>query len=105
MSYRVDLTDEAWAKIRAQAHYIAEEAQAPLNAARWLARVLEATGTLENHPKRCPKAIEDAFFPVEIRMLNVEGFLLLFAVNDDARVVSVLNARHGRQLPIEPGQA
>lgn len=103
MRYRVDLTDEAWSKIRAQARYIAEEAQAPLNAARWLVRVLEAADTLEEHPKRCTRAIEDAFFPVEIRMLNVDGFLLLFTVDDDACVVRVLNARHGRQLPLNAG--
>lgn len=33
MRYRVDLTDEAWSKIREQARYIVEEALAPLNAA------------------------------------------------------------------------
>lgn len=102
MTYRVDLTEEAWSKIRDQARYIAEEAQAPLNAGRWLSRILEAAETLERWPKRCPVAVESAFFPFEVRSLNIDGYLLLFVVDDDAGEVRVLNARHGRQRPIAP---
>ena len=102
MIYRVDLTDEAWSKIRDQARYIAEEAQAPLNAGQWLGRILDAVETLEQWPKRCPEAVESAFFPFQVRSLNIDGYLLLFTVDDDAGVVRVLNARHGRQLPTTP---
>ena len=102
MIYRVDLTDEALGKIRDQARYIAEEAGEPVNAGRWLAGVLESVDTLERWPRRCAVADEDAFFTIEIRKLNIDGFLLLFTVDDDAGVVTVLNARHGRQLPITP---
>jgi len=99
MRYRVDLTDEAWAKVRAQAMYIAKEAGAPLNAGRWLERVLDASETLDHSPRRCPLALENPFFPVELRALSVDGFLLLFTVDDDAGVVRILSARHGRQMP------
>ena len=99
MRYAVDLTDEAWAKIRAQAFYIAEEAGAPLNAVRWLERVLDAAETLETSPRRCALALEAPFFPFELRALSVDGFLLLFTVDDSEGVVRVLSARHGRQLP------
>lgn len=96
MIYRVVLTDEAWAKIRDQAHYIADEAGPPLNAGRWLSRILEAVDTLEHWPRRCPEAIESVYFPFEVRALSVDGFLLLFTVDDDECVVRVVNARHGR---------
>lgn len=100
MIYRVDLTDEAWSKIRDQARYIAGEGGSPANAAQWLSRVLAAVDTLEHWPRRCPEAAENAFFPFEVRMLSVDGFLLLFTVDDAEGVVRVVNARHGRQLPL-----
>ncbi len=102
MIYRVDLTDEAFAKIRAQARYIAEEGGSPQNARDWLRRVFDAVDSLEHRPLRCPLAPENEFFAFEIRMMDIDGYLLLFTIDDDAGVVRVLNARHGRQLPIVP---
>ena len=43
-NYSVEMTDAAMAAITAQAHYIAIEDQAPLNADRWLARIWDAVG-------------------------------------------------------------
>lgn len=102
MIYRVDLTDEAFAKIRAQARYIADEGGSVQNAREWLQRVLDAVDSLEHWPRRCPVALENEFFDFEIRMMDVDGFLLLFMIDDAGGVVRVLNARHGRQLPIRP---
>jgi len=99
VTYRVVITDEARARILEQARYIAVEAQAPLNAARWLTRVFEAADSLETMPHRCALAPENGYRPYEVRAMNVDGFLLLFTVSDDERLVIVLNARHGRQLP------
>ncbi len=99
MSYRVIITDQALARIDEQTAYIAVEAEAPLNAARWLSRVLAAADTLGSMPRRCPKAPESGHHPFELRALNIDGFLLLFTIDDDDRTVRVLNARHGRQLP------
>lgn len=102
MRYRVEITEHAWSKIRDQARYIAGEAGAPVNAGRWLARVLDAIDTLEQYPRRCPEAIENAFFSFQLRSLNVDGFLLLFTIDDENNVVQILHARHGRQRPIDP---
>jgi len=99
VNYRVIITDQALARIDEQTRYIAVEGQAPLNAARWLSRVLAAAETLETMPRSCPKAPEDGHHSFEVRALNIDGFLLLFTVNDDDRTVRVLNARHARQLP------
>ena len=103
MIYRVVITEQALARIEEQTRCIAIEGQAPLNAARWLSRVLAAAETLETMPRRCAKAAEDGHFPFEIRALNIDGFLLLFTVSDEDRSVRVLNARHARQLP-RPGE-
>ena len=97
--YRVDITDEALSKIRTQAKYIANDCQSPLNAARWLSQVLLAAESLATMPRRCPLAPEDGFFVFEVRALLVDGFLLLFTIDDGTKSVRILNARHARQLP------
>jgi len=97
--YRVLITDEALARIREQARYIAVESQAPQNARRWLDRVLAAADTLERMPRHCRRAPEEALRPFVIRALNIDGYLLLFTIDDESRTVLVLTARHGRQRP------
>lgn len=99
MSYRVVITEQALARIDQQVAFIAVDAEAPLNAARWLARVLAAAEMLESMPRRCPYAPEHGHHPFEIRALNIDGFLLLFAINDADRTALALDARHARQLP------
>lgn len=98
-SYTVVIPGPIEAKVLEQARYIAVEGQSPLNAGRWLDRVLLAVESLSTLPKRCPLAIESAFRPYEIRSLNIDGFLVLFTVDDEAQTVLVLNVRHSRQLP------
>ena len=50
--YSVELTDAAIDEITAQARYIAVEAQAPLNAQRWLEGIWDAVDSLERWPRR-----------------------------------------------------
>ena len=45
--------------------WIAE--RAPLTAARWYNRLLQAIESLADYPARCSLAPEDEFFPEEIR--------------------------------------
>jgi len=51
MSYRVLITRPAYSQILEQARYIAVDCHAPLNAARWLQRLLEAADTLAQFPR------------------------------------------------------
>lgn len=97
--YAVAIPSSVEAKILEQARYIAVDGGSPLNAARWLERVLLSVESLSRLPRRCPLAMESALRPYEIRALNIDGFLVLFTVDDEARVVLILNVRHGRQLP------
>jgi len=99
MTYRVRITPGAEAAILEQARYIATEAQAPLNAARWLQRVYDAAETLEQWPRRCPLAEEDAYRPFEIRKHSVDGFLLLLTIKEGTQTMWVVAARRGRQKP------
>jgi plasmid stabilization system protein ParE len=97
--YAVVIPEHVAAKLREQARYIAVDGKSPLNAARWLERVLDAADSLSTAPRRCPKAIESAFRPYDIRSLNIDGYLILFTIDEDARTVLIVNVRHGRQLP------
>jgi len=97
--FRVVITDRALARIDEQARFIAVECEAPMNAARWLAPVLAAADSLETMPRRCPLATEDEHRPFDVHGLDVDGFPLLFTVDDGDRTVRLLGAGHARQLP------
>ena len=97
MTYAVRLTDQTRAAIRAQARYIAVDGHAPLNAARWLDRVMDAIESLEHFPHRCALAPENDKRPYEIRKINVGDYLLLLTIDEDAKTVWVIGFRHGRQ--------
>ena len=96
------MTATALEALAAQARYIAVDAQAPLNAVRWLEGIWDAARSLERFPRRAPLAEEDAYVEYEVRQLVVGNYLLLFTVDDAARTVSVLSLRHARRLA-EPG--
>jgi plasmid stabilization system protein ParE len=102
MRYEVRITTPALDRIYEQASYIATEQQEPEIAARWLQRILNAGSSLGEMPHRCPRAIEDAFFPYEVRAMVIGQFVLQFTVVEDTKTVWVVGARHGRQLP-RPG--
>lgn len=50
--YSVEITDSVMAAITAEARYIATDARAPLNAARWLEQIWDAVDSLERFPRR-----------------------------------------------------
>lgn len=97
--YQVQLTDTALAAIRAQGRYIAVEAQAPLNAQRWLEQVWDAVDSLEDFPRRGVRAEEDAYVEYEVRQLIVGSHLLLFTIDEEERKVWILGLRHGHRRP------
>ena len=84
------------AAIREQARYIAIDAKSPLNATRWLERIHAAANTLATWPRRCALAEEDAHRPYEIRKLSVDGYLLLFTIEDATNTVWIIATRHAR---------
>ena len=69
--YGVELTETARAQIARQARYIAVDAQAPVNAQRWLESVWDAVDSLERFPRRCARAEEDAYVAYGVRHLVI----------------------------------
>jgi toxin ParE1/3/4 len=99
MTYRVDVTENAKAAINDFISYIAHTKQEPVNAGRVLDAIWAAIPTLETMPHRCPKAPEDAHCDYTVRMLIVKkSLLVLYRVDDDAQVVTVVGFRHGSRL-------
>jgi len=101
--YAVELTDTALAAIAEQALYIADDAQAPVNARRWLQSVRETVVSLARFPRRCRVAEEDSFVDYEVRQVVVCSHLLLFTINDDRCTVVIVGLRHGHRRPRPDG--
>lgn len=99
MKYHVKIMPEVEAAIFRQAEYIAVEQKSPLNATRWLERIFRSAETLELMPTRCPKAEEDAFRPYDIYKHSIDGFVLLFTIDEEKREIWVIATRGRGQLP------
>jgi len=100
--FTVEVTDSALSAIAEQARYIAVDAQAPLNARRWLERIRDAVDSLERWPLRAALAEESALLDFEVRQLVVGKHLLLFTVDAHRSTIMVIGLRHGHRLP-RPG--
>lgn len=97
--YSVEITDSALAAVSEQARYIAVDANAPMNAQRWLESMWDAIASLELLPHRGSLAAENDYVEEEVRQLVVGNHLLLYSVDDDRRTVWILGLRRGQQLP------
>lgn len=97
MTYRVRTSRRAEADVEAIYLWIAEHEARPLNAGRWIDGLQVAVASLQEHPLRCPRAREAAFFEREIRQLLYHSHRILFVVEDEE--VFVLHVRHGSRLP------
>lgn len=100
--YRVAITATARQAIDDQVAYIAEECLAPVNAAKWLGRVIQVIDGLSTLPTRFPFAEENAHRDYEVRRAIVGSHLLLFTINRRSRIVYIIGLRHGHRLP-RPG--
>jgi plasmid stabilization system protein ParE len=102
MTYRVFVQPSAQGEMEAAYEWAAR--RAPVTAARWYNRLMEAIGSLDSSPQRCPLAPENEYFREEIRNLlfgrapNV--FRILFTIRDDT--VHVLHFRRAGRKVIVP---
>lgn len=95
MRYEVRIAEEAAAAITAQARYIAEASGYPERAAEWLLECYAKLDTLEHFPRRCGLTPEIDRRDYEVRKLNFGKYLILFRVDEAAKVVYVTGFRHG----------
>ena len=98
MTYTVIIGTRAKRDIRRAAKWLAK--YSPKKAARWHQGIEDAIFTLENNPFRCPLAVENEFFPIEIRQLLYEKYRVLYTVLDQE--VHVLYVVHGARVFLKP---
>ncbi len=101
MTYRVTLSPEFIARVLEDAQFIERESSIA-QADAWVARIRAATTSLSRMPRRCRVAEESTYFQMEVRSLIVDGYMILFTIDDAHAAVNVFSARHGRQRPLKP---
>jgi len=98
MSYRIVFTPRSLSDLQDIRDYIAK--RSPLNAIRYLERLLDELDTLETLPNGCPLAIENDLVPFELRQFIVKPYRILYRVK--AKDVQILHIRHAARNPAKP---
>jgi plasmid stabilization system protein ParE len=100
MTFQVEITPIAETQIE-QAYCWYREKN-PAFADRWFRSLMNAIATLQESPRRCSLAIENAIFSEDVRqLLHQEAkttYRVLFTVRGN--VVYVLYVRHSAQAPL-----
>jgi len=102
MKYQVQISPQALDE--AEEGYLWIREKAPLAAARWYSRLMQAIDSLERNPESYPLAPEAEAFAVELRQMlfgKRSGiYRILFTIHGN--VVRVHHVRHGAQQFLEP---
>jgi len=99
MSYRVEITEPAERDAKDSIEWIAQYSLE--KAALWYFDFLEAAGSLEKFPARCPLAPESAESK-ELRHLLFGKYRMIFLIEDES--VFILHVRHQKQKPLSPDE-
>lgn len=101
MSYHIDISARAKRDLDSILAWLAE--RSPQSAAQWHAALLTKVVTLEDHPERCPLAVEAEQLGVDLRELlfgkrrNV--YRILFTI--DGEIVNVHRLYHAARKWLE----
>ena len=95
--YKVNVTDEAKADIRAAARYIAVELRQPDTAEKLLDSFDEAIMSLEEMPERYGYVRDEYLANCGIRMMAVKNYLMFYLADRAAVTVTILRMLHGRR--------
>src|SRR5437588_9183854 len=104
MKFEVIVQPSAQAEM--EAAYVSLARRAPISAARWYNRLLDAINSLADNPERCSLAPEDEYFSQEIRNLlygkRKNVYRIIFTVQ--GTTVHVLHVRRGTRQEPKPGE-
>ena len=95
--YKVDVTDEAKADIRAASRYIAVELRQPDTAESLLDSFDEEITSLEIMPERYGTVHDGYLASLGIRMTMVKNYVLFYLVDRTALTVTIIRMLHGRR--------
>ena len=95
--YRVEVTEEAKADIRAAVRYLAVELREPNTAEKLLDSLEDEIASLERMPERWGCVRDEYLAALGIRMTAVKNYLLFYQADRAAHRVTVLRLLHGRR--------
>jgi plasmid stabilization system protein ParE len=102
MTHQVVFQPSAQAEMEAAYDWTAE--RAPMTAAQWYNRFVDAIRSLADNPERCPLAPENEYFSEEIRNLfygkRRNAYRIIFTIRGDT--VHVLHIRRGSRQVLKP---
>jgi plasmid stabilization system protein ParE len=99
--YEVIITPAAEADVAEAFEYI--YARSPLNAERWLRKLLRSIHDLESGAG-FGRARESDYLGVELRQKVFKSHRIVFSLNHDAKVVTVHYVRHGARRAAGEGE-
>ncbi len=95
--YKVNVTDEAKADIRAAARYIAVELRQLDTAEKLLDSFDEEIASLEKMPERYGYVRDEYLASLGIRMTMVGNYLMFYLVDRATLTVTIIRTLHGRR--------
>lgn len=95
MSYEVVFSDRAWDDLRGIYNYIAFTLQSRINADRQLDRLEREILSLSELPERCRMLSFDFGAGRRARMLTVDRYCVIYAVEKESRGVQILRILYG----------
>lgn len=95
--YKVDVTDEAKADIRAAARYIAVGLRQPDTAETLLDHFADEIMSLEKMPERYGYVHDEYLASLGIRMAMVKNYYMFYLVDRTAFTVTIIRMLHGRR--------
>ena len=102
MTYRVDLTGRAERDLRRI--YLAIHAEDGAQARAWFNGLEQAVLSLEEHPARGAPTPEDGSLRHLLYGRRRHRYRIIFAIDEDSRIVTVLHIRHGARDAFQPNE-
>jgi plasmid stabilization system protein ParE len=91
MSYRVVITERALSDLTQIRDFIAK--RSPINAAKFLEKLLRQFDVMERSPEGFGRAPEDALVPYTLHQIVVKPYRILYRVSGTS--IQILHVRHG----------
>lgn len=92
-TYRIILSPEAASDLQSIHEYISQDS--PDNAAKMVARLLDAISSLENLPHRTVVEHQSKKITRPVRSLPVKPYIIYFRVLEEQQAVMIHSVRHG----------
>jgi len=95
--YSIDFTKEAKRDLDNIDNYISNRLFAPLSAERIIKNISKSIAKLSHMPFRRPIVHDERLADKGIRMLHVKSYIVVFIINENAKIINILRILHNRQ--------